>query len=300
VGGGTAAAHGRRERRPRRHEGEREDGTGEQAEGLHDGAFYAVARRPRHPGGGVGRYDGAMTNPTEKVALVTGGSRGIGRAIVESLLGRGHRVFFCGRDPRGLQDTLEKLFIAHPGKVAARTCDVRQESAVRDLVAWVDQEAGRLDVLVNNAGLGRFAPIDELEPEEFREVIETNLCGPFYAVHFAAPVMMRGGGGWIFNIASLAAKNAFAGGAAYNASKFGLLGMSEAAMLDLRHQGIRIAAICPGSVATELRTTMRNEPQEWMLRPEDVAKVVTDLLDFPDRALPSRIEIRPTRPPKQG
>ena len=109
----------------------------------------------------------------------------------------------------------------------------------------------------------------------------------------------RGGGGWILNIASLAAKNAFAGGAAYNASKAGLVGLSEAAMLDLRHQGIRMAAICPGSVATEMRTTMRAEAQEWMLQPEDVAQVVTDLLDFPDRALPSLIEIRPTRPPRK-
>jgi NAD(P)-dependent dehydrogenase (short-subunit alcohol dehydrogenase family) len=163
----------------------------------------------------------------------------------------------------------------------------------------VVEEAGRLDVLVNNAGLGRFAPVDELSAEDFREVIETNLFGPFFGIRAAAPVMKKLGGGWILNVASLAAKNPFAGGAAYNASKFGLVGMSEAAMLDLRHAGIRVAAICPGSVATELRTTMRQESQDWMLAPEDVAKVVTDLLDFPDRALPSLIELRPTRPPRK-
>lgn len=236
---------------------------------------------------------------TPQVALVTGGSRGIGRAVVEALLARGLKVFFCGRDARVLEDTHQKLYIAHPGKVFARTCDVRQADQVDALVAWVVEEAGRLDVLVNNAGLGRFAPVDELAVDDFREVIETNLFGPFFGIRAAAPVMKRQGGGWILNIASLAAKNPFAGGAAYNASKFGLVGMSEAAMLDLRHAGVRVAAICPGSVATELRTTMRQESQDWMLAPEDVAKVVTDLLDFPDRALPSLIELRPTRPPKK-
>jgi NAD(P)-dependent dehydrogenase (short-subunit alcohol dehydrogenase family) len=234
-----------------------------------------------------------------QVALVTGGSRGIGRAVVEALLARGMKVFFCGRDARVLEDTKQKLFIAHPGKVFARTCDVRRAEEVDALVAWVVDEAGRLDVLVNNAGLGRFAPVDELSAEDFREVVETNLFGPFFGIRAVAPVMKRQGGGWILNVASLAAKNPFAGGAAYNASKFGLVGMSEAAMLDLRHAGIRVAAICPGSVATELRTTMRQESQDWMLAPEDVAKVVTDLLDFPDRALPSLIELRPTRPPKK-
>jgi len=234
-----------------------------------------------------------------QVALVTGGSRGIGRAVVEALLARGMKVFFCGRDARVLEDTKQKLFIAHPGQVFARTCDVRRVEEVDALIAWVVDEAGRLDVLVNNAGLGRFAPVDELSAEDFREVIETNLFGPFFGIRAAAPVMKKQGGGWILNVASLAAKNPFAGGAAYNASKFGLVGMSEAAMLDLRHAGIRVAAICPGSVATELRTTMRQESQDWMLAPEDVAKVVTDLLDFPDRALPSLIELRPTRPPKK-
>lgn len=240
-----------------------------------------------------------MSATESRVCLVTGGSRGIGRAIVEALLARDYRVHFCGRDPNVLRDAHEKLFIAHPGRVFARTCDVRQQAEVEALVASVVEESGRLDVLVNNAGLGRFAPIDELSGDDFREVIETNLLGPFYAMRAAAPAMKRQGGGWMLNIASLAAKNPFAGGAAYNASKFGLVGMSEAAMLDLRHAGIRVAAICPGSVATELRTTMRQEAQDWMLAPEDVAQVVTDLLDFPERALPSLIEIRPTQPPKK-
>jgi 3-oxoacyl-[acyl-carrier protein] reductase len=240
-----------------------------------------------------------MASSSERVALVTGGSRGIGRAIVRALNERGLRVWFCGRDRESVRAAETEM--ARPGAPPARgrVCDVRDFEKVASLVAEIDKTDGRLDVLVNNAGLGHFAPIDEMDPARFREVIEVNLLGPFHGIRAAAPLMKRGGGGWIFNIASLAAKNAFAGGAAYNASKFGLVGMSEAGMLDLRHDGIRMAAICPGSVATEMRTTMRSEPQDWMLRPEDVARVITDLLDFPARALPSLIEIRPSRPPKK-
>ncbi len=237
-----------------------------------------------------------------RVALVTGGSRGIGRATAEALLERGFQVYFCGRSPEVLGDAQQQLSVRSPGRVFSRLCDVRSQSAVEELVAWVEEESGRLDVLVNNAGLGRFGPIDELSGDDFREVIETNLLGAFYAIRAAAPIMKRQGEGWIFNIASLAAKNPFAGGSAYNASKFGMVGMSEAAMLDLRHFGIRIAAICPGSVETDFGGGIMRSPRggaDWRLAPEDIAKVVTDLLDFPARALPSLIEIRPTRPPKK-
>jgi len=236
---------------------------------------------------------------SSRVALVTGGNRGIGRAVVEALLARGDRVFFCGRSADTVEATKRELYVRYPGQVDARLCDVRDAAAVEALVGWAVDEAGRLDVLVNNAGLGHFAPVDEMPVEEFREVIETNLLGAFYAIHAAAPIMKRQGSGWIFNIASLAAKNAFAGGSAYNASKFGLVGMSEASMLDLRHHGIRMAAICPGSVETDFGAGRMQDGQSWRLQPEDVAKVVTDLLDFPDRALPSLIEIRPSRPPKK-
>jgi 3-oxoacyl-[acyl-carrier protein] reductase len=245
---------------------------------------------------------GALASSTspDRVALVTGGSRGIGRACVEALLARGFRVFFCGRSPDLLALAQTELSELYPGKVASRLCDVRSQAAVEELVAWVEEQTGRLDVLVNNAGLGRFGPVDELSGDDFREVLETNLLGAFYAIHAAAPIMKRQGEGWIFNIASLAAKNPFAGGAAYNASKFGLVGMSEAAMLDLRHFGIRVAAICPGSVDTDFGGGMMRSPgADWRLAAEDVARVVTDLLDFPARALPSLIELRPTRPPRK-
>lgn len=240
-----------------------------------------------------------MSGEAAKVALVTGGSRGIGRAVGEALLARGHRLFFCGRSPGVVESAKQELYVRYPGRVDARLCDVRRQEEVEALVAWVLEEAGRLDVLVNNAGLGRFAPVDEISGDDFREQIETNLLGAFYAIRAAAPAMKRRGEGWIFNVASLAGKNAFAGGAAYNASKFGLLGLSEAAMLDLRPFGIRMAAICPGSVETDFGSGVMKDGASWRLQPEDVAKVVTDLLDFPARALPSLIEIRPSRPPKK-
>jgi NAD(P)-dependent dehydrogenase (short-subunit alcohol dehydrogenase family) len=166
-------------------------------------------------------------------------------------------------------------------------------------VEAVAREAGRLDVLVNNAGIGHFEAVDRLAPERFREVLETNLFGPYYAIHYAAPLMKKNGGGFIVNIASLAAVNAFAGGAAYNASKFGLLGFSEAAMLDLRHDGIRIAAVLPGSVATTFGHSHGNRDLTWMLTAEDVAEAVADLVRFPDRAIPSRIDLRPSKQPKK-
>ena len=167
--------------------------------------------------------------------------------------------------------------------------DARREEDQKRLVESVAAEGGRLDVLVNNAGIGIFAPVDKLKPDDFRAVLETNLLGPYYAVHHAAPLMKKNGGGFIVNIASLAAVNAFAGGSAYNASKFGLLGFSEAAMLDLRHDGIRMATVLPGSVATDFGHSHGNRDQSWMLQGADVAEAVADLVRFPDRAIPSRV-----------
>ncbi|MFN7942739.1 MAG: SDR family oxidoreductase [Thermoanaerobaculia bacterium] len=235
-----------------------------------------------------------------RVVLVTGGSRGIGRAIVEKQAAAGDHVYFCSRNAQSIAATAQDLGPRYPGKITGRICDVRDAVAVEGLIDAVAADSGRLDVLVNNAGLGYFAPVDEMEVERFREVLETNLFGAFFATRAAAKLMKRQGEGWIFNIASLAAKNTFAGGAAYNASKFAMVGFSEASMLDLRHYGIRVAAICPGSVATEFRTGFRpEEEQNWMLAPEDVAQAVADLLAYPARALPSLVELRPSRPPKK-
>ena len=232
----------------------------------------------------------------ERTALVTGGSRGIGRAVVEALLDDGWRVYLCSRREESVARALGELSARWGGKVQGRAVDVRSQEAVDAFVAWVEADAGGIDCLVNNAGLGRFAAVDELSGDDWREVIETNLSGAFYFLRAAAPGMRRRGRGWIVNIASLAAKNPFAGGAAYNASKFGMLGMSEAAMLDLRPDGVRVAAILPGSVATEFR---RGGEADWKLAPEDVARAVLDLLAYPPRALPSRLELRPSNPPQR-
>jgi NAD(P)-dependent dehydrogenase (short-subunit alcohol dehydrogenase family) len=232
-----------------------------------------------------------------RVAVVTGGSRGIGRAIVEALAGDGWRVFLCGRRQESVDAAVAELGARFGDRVAGRAVDVRDQQEVEAFVAWVLERAGRIDCLVNNAGLGRFGPVDELTGEEWREVLRTNLDGAFYCLRAVAPAMKRQGSGYVLNIASLAAKNPFAGGAAYNASKFGLLGFSEAAMLDLRHDGIRISCILPGSVETEFRAGRGDS--SWMLAPEDVARTVLGLLAYPERALPSRVELRPTKPPKR-
>ena len=231
-----------------------------------------------------------------RVALVTGGSRGIGRAVAASLLEDGWTVFSSSRSPESVAAASEDLGRRFHGRYHAKAADIRKESEVEALVRWVVDEAGRLDCLINNAGVGIFRPVHELSGDEWRQVIDTNLTGAFYAIRAAAPALRESGNGWIVNIASIAAKNPFATGAAYNASKFGMLGLSEAAMLDLRHLGVRVTTIMPGSVYTEFGSGPAGE--EWKLAPEDVARTVRDVLAYPDRALPSRIELRPTRPPR--
>ena len=233
-----------------------------------------------------------------RVALVTGGTRGIGRAIVRRLVLDGFDVVFSGSSERSTERAAAD-FRREGIPAAGFAADARKEADQRELVRFVEREKGRLDVLVNNAGIGEFERVDRLDPARFRDVLETNLFGPYYAMHFAAPLMKRGGGGFVVNIASLASINAFAGGAAYNASKFGLLGLSDAAMLDLRHDGIRVAVVMPGTVRTEFDHVHGNRDPSWMLTPDDVAEAVADLVRFPERALPSRIELRPTRPPRK-
>jgi 3-oxoacyl-[acyl-carrier protein] reductase len=234
----------------------------------------------------------------ERVALVTGGTRGIGAAIAKRLAREGFSVFISGRS----EESVSKAAAAFANeKLAVRgfAADARREEDQRELVHSVADAAGRLDVLVNNAGIGHFESVDTMAPARFREILETNLFGVFYAIHYAAPLMKKSGGGFIVNIASLAAVNAFAGGSAYNASKFGLLGFSEAAMLDLRHDGVRVATVLPGSVSTDFMHYHGNRNFSWMLEPDDVAEAVADLVRFPDRAIPSRIDLRPSRPPKK-
>ncbi|MBW8877262.1 MAG: SDR family oxidoreductase [Acidobacteria bacterium] len=233
-----------------------------------------------------------------RIAIVTGGSRGIGRGVVEALLSEGWRVSFCSRSPGSVKEARSELAKTHGDAVAGRTVDVRLQEEVDAFVQEVLDREGRIDVLVNNAGLGTFAAVDELTGEQWREVIETNLSGAFYCLHAVAPAMKRQGSGWIFNVASLAGKNPFAGGAAYNASKFGMIGLSEAAMLDLRPHGVRVAALLPGSVDTGFSHRRDRQDRSWMLKPEDVAAMILHLLTYPPHALPSLVEMRPAKPPK--
>ncbi len=233
-----------------------------------------------------------------KAALVTGGSKGIGFAIAEALLKAGAKVFICGRSKRDLRQAVE--WLSPNGQVEGEAFDVRSEEQVRMMIEEAERVYGRLDILVNNAGTGYFGrTVEELSGDEFRQTLETNLFGVFYACHYAIPLMKRGGGGYIFNISSLAGQNAHPKMAAYNASKFGLNGFSEALMQEVRHDGIKVSYICPGSVNTQFGGDTPSDEKAWQLQPEDIAQVVVDLLEMDERALPSKIEIRPSRPPKK-
>jgi NAD(P)-dependent dehydrogenase (short-subunit alcohol dehydrogenase family) len=237
-----------------------------------------------------------MPGDQNKVAIVTGGTRGIGRAIVESLLGRGYAVAFSARNAQDVERVAGELG-AGSGRVLGVPCDVRDPEACQHLVDETVRAFGRLDVLVNNAGVGAFANVADMALEDWKRVLETNLDGVFYCCRAAIPHLRDVAESWIINIGSLAGRNAFAGGAAYNASKFGLLGFSEALMLEVRHDGIRVSTIMPGSVATTFGRGA-GAGDAWKIQPEDIGQLVLDLLDTPARTLPSKIEVRPSRPPQ--
>ena len=229
-----------------------------------------------------------------KIALVTGGSRGIGRGVAEALAKEGARVAITARTAAAVQQAARD--IGH-GAIGL-ACDVRSQEQVTAAFQELDRQAGGLDVLVNNAGIGIFAPVAEMAPDDWRAVIETNLNGVFYCTREAVPRMKARGGGYIFNVSSLAGRNPFANGAAYNASKFGLNGFSEALMMEVRYDGIRVSYLMPGSVATEFGRGSTAK-SGWALTPADVAEVVLDLLRSPSHALYSRVEMRPSQPPKK-
>ncbi|MCA9736110.1 MAG: SDR family oxidoreductase [Gemmatimonadota bacterium] len=231
------------------------------------------------------------------VALVTGGTRGIGRAIVQRLLEEGARVALCARSAGDVEAAVQELSASHGDRVFGRSCDVRDAGSVRTTVDAVVQRFGRLSVLVNNAGLGVFAPLGELSVDDWQLQIDTNLGGVFHCSTAALPHLADAGGAWIINVGSLASRNAFAGGVGYNASKFGLLGMTEAMMLDVRYQDIRVSLVMPGSVNTEFRGRTVEE-DTWRLTSDDVARAVVDLLRYPANAHVSRVELRPSQPPR--
>lgn len=231
-----------------------------------------------------------------KIAIVTGGTRGIGYAIAESLLTAGARVFICGRDAVSVSSAVARL--SELGDAAGGYCDIRDELQVRSLLDDCDRVFGGIDILVNNAGVGIMRKtVEEITPDEFRQTIETNLLGTYYACHYAIPMMKSRGGGYIINISSLAGQNPHPGMAAYNASKFGLNGFTEAMMQELRHDDIKVSYICPGSVNTEFGGDKVSDEKAWQIQPEDIAQVVIDLLNMDPRVLPSKVEIRPSKPP---
>src|ERR1043166_2853098 len=233
-----------------------------------------------------------------KIAVVTGSSRGIGYAIAEALLRAGASVTVSARNAEDVSAAAARLEALGTGRVLGVPCDVRRPEAVAELIRRTVAELGGIDILVKNAGVGNFFPGADLPIERWQQTIETNLSGVFYCCREAIPHLRRRGGGWIINIASLAGKNPMAGGAAYNASKFGLVGFSEALMLDVRHDNIRVSCLMPGGVATRFNDHTPSGADAWKIQPEDIARVVMDLLEVPARTMPSLVEIRPSRPPR--
>lgn len=233
-------------------------------------------------------------------AIVTGGSRGIGLAITRTLMECGVDVAICGRNEETLRKAVKELSQQvrgeGKGKVVGTACDVTDLEQVRKFFTYADDTLGSLNILVNNAGIGVFRSVAELSPEEWRMTLDTNLTSVFHFCHYAMERFRKGRGGFIVNISSLAGRNAFAGGAAYNASKFGLNGFTEALMLDHRNDNVRVCTVMPGSVSTEFSGT--HGVADWKIQPEDVAEVVRAVLEMPERTMVSRVEIRPSKPGK--
>ena len=246
-----------------------------------------------------------MTNTSDLVgrsAIVTGGSRGIGLATAIALRSAGAGVLICGRSRDALQTAAARIVtapaVASAGRVVTAVTDVRDPEQAQRLVASAVEQLGGVDILINNAGVGRFSPLVDLTIEDWRETVDTNLSGVFYCCRAAIPAMKRRGGGWIINVSSLAGKYPFAGGTAYCASKAGLNAFTEALMQEVRRDGIRVSCILPGSVDTEFAGNEPSEDADWKLAASDVAQTVVDLLHHPPRSLPSRVELRPSVPRK--
>jgi NAD(P)-dependent dehydrogenase (short-subunit alcohol dehydrogenase family) len=234
-----------------------------------------------------------------RVAVVTGGSRGIGLAIADELIAGGASVVITGRDQAELHKASSRLAARRSvSAVHAIRADVRRASDATLAVNAAVERFGALDVLVNNAGVGVFSNVSDMSADDWQQVLETNLGGVFHCCHAAIPHLRRQGGGWIINISSLASTNPFAGGAAYCASKAGLNAFSEALMQELRYDNIRVSYILPGSVATGFAGRGPSGEADWKVAPEDVAEIVRELITFPSRSLPSRIDLRPSRPKK--
>jgi 3-oxoacyl-[acyl-carrier protein] reductase len=237
----------------------------------------------------------AMDTLQDKAILITGGSKGIGYGVAESLLKEGARVAITSRFLPTADAAVEKLKVIGKGEIMGIEADVRDANAQKQAVDQVVKKWGQLDVLIANAGLGYFGNIETLTADQWQETIDTNLTGVFYSIKAAIPELKKSKG-YIITMASLAGTNFFAGASAYNASKFGLVGFTQAVMLDLRGYGIKVTTIMPGSVATEFNGGRANAEDAWKIQPEDIGQIVVDLLRMHPRTLPSKIEVRPSMP----
>src|SRR5215510_15573971 len=239
-----------------------------------------------------------MESLTGKIAIVTGGSKGIGLAVARRLVAEGVKVAVMSKSEAHLNAARPLIEGAGPGSVETLQADVRSYDEVQRSIATTVARFGGLDILINNAGVGIFTDVADMTPQQWNDVINTNLTGVFYACHAAIPEMRRRGGGFIINISSLAGKNAFPSAAAYCASKSGLNAFSEALMQEVRYDNIRVSYVMPGSVATGFAGGDESRGADWKISGDDVAQVVLDLLEHDPRSLPSRVEIRPSKPKK--
>lgn len=229
---------------------------------------------------------------------MTGGTKGIGYAVARALVSHQMNVVISARSKDEVAEAAERLGAGSQGKVIGAVADVRDLDQMRAVAEQAVSTFGSLDLLVANAGVGRYVPIDEMEPETWNTILDTNLTGVFNSVKAAIPAL-KDSHGMIVTIGSLAGVNAFNGGAAYNASKFGLVGFTHAIMLDLRPHGVRVSTIMPGSVATHFGGRSAPTEDGWKIQADDIADTVVYLLGVPARTLPSRIEVRPSRPPER-
>ena len=230
-----------------------------------------------------------------KVALITGGSKGIGYGVAEVLIKNNIKVAITSRTQESADAAAADLNKIKEGYAIGIASDVRDYASQQNAVAQVIAAWGRLDYFIANAGVGNFAPIQSLSAEEWNETIDINLTGVFYSIK-ASLEALKATKGYFISIASLAGANFFESASAYNASKFGLVGFTQAIMLDLRKDGIKVSTIMPGSVATYFNNHTPNERDAWKIQPEDIGQIVHDLIKMPARTLPSKIEVRPTMP----
>jgi len=236
-----------------------------------------------------------MKDLKNQVAYITGGSQGIGLGVARAMLDQGMKVAISGRNQKKLDEAVEELG-GITDHLMALTSDVRRMDDEQKAIGTILDKWGQLDVLIANAGVGHFASIDDMTEELWNQTIDTNLTGVFHSVKAAVPALKKSKG-YIITIASLAGTNFFAGGSAYNASKFGLVGFTQAVMLDLRQDDVKVSTIMPGSVATYFNGNVPDDSDNWKIQPEDVGQLVLDLLRMHPRTLPSKIEVRPTKPP---